>query len=1758
MHRVSIEDKLAEAELPRYLWTPPDQRVDPPIETKQILLPVSQLSWQNAERLFLRLLARIERVHAANMFGVAGQAQDGIDIYARIHSAVSPDRSDAARPFVVLQSKRVLNLTPGEIGTAVDAFIQGDWAERSKRFYYATSHSLQPTQLDDAVRAAEQRLGERGIEFVPWGIDRLSDLLRSEPDIIDDFFGRVWVRVVCGTDVAQNLAERLTNSDVDELRAELSRLYRSVFKTQDTGVATYGFSSTDSATADFIVLDGTETQKRLDTSAFVSRTDEHGTAEAPTPASGWPARRSRQHRPSRRLRLHASVTTPTREHESMRESLDTWLTAGRLNVLVGEPGSGKSSFLRFVALDILSDDPQSSAIAREFGRSLPIWLPFAFLCSHLRDGESRSVLSAVQAWLSRQDCDALWPLVERAMSDERLLLVIDGLDEWTDPRLAEAALGQLEIFLDHRDTVVAISSTRPYALNVLALTLNWRYMQIAPLTEGQQRAIVERVLCRSDAASSATGSETASAGRQIALQVDGFLYELESLQHIADLARSPLFLVLLASVWSGEPLPTRRFDIYGRLVTLLIVHHPQMRRRSSQVAPGGLSPEASQRVWAAVAFKLRQENATGYASTSEMRKLVVDALMDDTVLYWPESRAREAADDILTTAEQHLGLMVPYGSGTIGFIHRVVYEYLAGEHLSRCPLAEQVTACRQRTSDPAWRDVILSTLSAQIRPTDAKFILDDALARGSDDLPTRLRLSELLAEAIACDVLLSPRDIATFIDQLVTEVDESPWLPHRMVLVTSLTAALASEPARELLAPRFARWMRARTAEPGPALLALAHQTEISDEVAWSHMVWGLRHTEEVVQLSAADAIAHRFGADRPRLDMLVELARSTASSEIAAAVVLAAAKGWPQEVETSNLITWARAQQSLPLRVAGILGGRESSLVPDAFQLTDPEKRWITALFRHERLGGPWERLAYPLVPLAVGEDPSIADECLETLTRNETNSWDRQVAWVLAREVFGDDPRFRDWVVSELKTDHPLVMYPVSQLPEHWGQNGAFRQAVVDYITRQASQTIHEREIYELSALVPCPEIRDALLGCLDTWHPSWIVRALLRDYPDDPKVGAALVERFSLQPAQAVKYSFVAMEYLGLTEGFAFLRDMLAHEGDQRREAAMALSIAWVDCRAIVEANPGSIAYQPERVPEAEAILSSYDGDALALMCLDATLGGHELLWSDYILRAWPNNSAVVERAKALLDQPNARTAAVIAAYGGLSDFESRALTESALSQLEYLEPALRETIATELGAHNHDPRLVVGLLLDQWVLDYDRAVSRTSAVTLAHSLKRAAALRDASVLTPDIQSAIETFNAQVETEMTALGTALEERRQVGWIAMLITQNYDLLLRTHERRRPAEPARVPLHDLFGETDLMLTGLVAQSWEELERRCPGSLFDRFGSFFGGESDGATRERAVWAHLATVAQSYPAVADRLRSKIATDEELRADPQVIRWMASQEPSVDSLRALLRTLGRDARSYRAPEIDLIDSLDWRLSPQEIREHVLGAATSTWKCADGSDITASPIELNTRWRLHGDHLVLFAQLYPHDPLTQARYEDLRRDLTQYPRSNAWTWPEVIALAVNAAQAKDLPAVLLRIYGALVAGDAYQFQLMFLRAVSRRLRGDQDALAAIIVNAQYGAEITPPADDFLAGYERWVRYEADDLAYWRIFFFAKLLDGCRLLGESSRDAFKEALALPVPLLVVHDPVGFQERLLNVAWLDLLVQYESSELQM
>jgi hypothetical protein len=200
----------------RYLYAPPDSEVASPVRTWPQRLPLDALSWPDFERLCLRLVRTLGGVEHAQLYGVPGQAQSGIDIYAR----------RAGGAYTVYQCRRVATFTAAGIFDVVTDFLEGAWRGRATELVLCTSADLSRTELAEAVEAAHERLCSIGKSFLPWDVGRLSEELKAQPRLILEFFGRSWVKAFVPGAV-EELTHRLDAQQLRQLRGALRELYES-------------------------------------------------------------------------------------------------------------------------------------------------------------------------------------------------------------------------------------------------------------------------------------------------------------------------------------------------------------------------------------------------------------------------------------------------------------------------------------------------------------------------------------------------------------------------------------------------------------------------------------------------------------------------------------------------------------------------------------------------------------------------------------------------------------------------------------------------------------------------------------------------------------------------------------------------------------------------------------------------------------------------------------------------------------------------------------------------------------------------------------------------------------------------------------------------------------------------------------------------------------------------------------------------------------------------------------------------------------------------------------------------------------------------------------------------------------------------------------------------------------------------------------------------------------------------------------------
>jgi hypothetical protein len=107
------------------LWFDVDApAVASPTVTREQVLPLCSLSWENFERLCFRLAHCGGDVVDARLYGKGGQAQEGIDLYVR----------RATGDYATWQCKRYHEITITDIKNAVTKFLEGDWVSQLNYF----------------------------------------------------------------------------------------------------------------------------------------------------------------------------------------------------------------------------------------------------------------------------------------------------------------------------------------------------------------------------------------------------------------------------------------------------------------------------------------------------------------------------------------------------------------------------------------------------------------------------------------------------------------------------------------------------------------------------------------------------------------------------------------------------------------------------------------------------------------------------------------------------------------------------------------------------------------------------------------------------------------------------------------------------------------------------------------------------------------------------------------------------------------------------------------------------------------------------------------------------------------------------------------------------------------------------------------------------------------------------------------------------------------------------------------------------------------------------------------------------------------------------------------------------------------------------------------------------------------------------------------------------------------------------------------
>jgi hypothetical protein len=320
---------------PAWLEMPAERLRRPPVISRLQGLPFEELDWPNFERLVLRAVRSDRTVLDCQLYGTPGQSQHGIDLLVALASAPADKGA--------FQCKRVTTFGPADVKESVAKFEAGPWAQQVQEFTLCVASSLESTQIVETIAQERARLADRSIRFAVWDGSKsgvLNVRLKGLPEIVDDFFGREWVRSFNGDEAAARLGERLDGIDFDTLRARLAELYATIFAQHDPGLRVQVSEPIDYLER-YVHADVLENTVLEGLGQGVSKRESAGSQSELT-------------NPERTERNDPRPIALALEAFSSRRPAWEWLRDQNSCVVLGEPGYGKSALLRGLALGPVS------------------------------------------------------------------------------------------------------------------------------------------------------------------------------------------------------------------------------------------------------------------------------------------------------------------------------------------------------------------------------------------------------------------------------------------------------------------------------------------------------------------------------------------------------------------------------------------------------------------------------------------------------------------------------------------------------------------------------------------------------------------------------------------------------------------------------------------------------------------------------------------------------------------------------------------------------------------------------------------------------------------------------------------------------------------------------------------------------------------------------------------------------------------------------------------------------------------------------------------------------------------------------------------------------------------------------------------------------------------------------------------------------------------------------------------------------------
>ena len=335
-------------------------------------------------------------------------------------------------------------------------------------------------------------------------------------------------------------------------------------------------------------------------------------------------------------------------------------------VLLGDPGSGKTTITRYITYALAAGD--SSHIGKDALGLIPVLIRIATFAKAYEKDNTLHLIEYVEKELTSRP--EFGRFLRNAIEQKECLIILDGLDEVADRSLRIQITDLIQKMVAEYSGNYFLVTSRIIGYDVSPLTQEFQHATLKALTSKEQELFVNLWY---DAISTEITIEEIGAG------AEDLIKALRDKPQIARMAANPLLLTIIVLMhWRGVKLPSRRVQVYENATDTLVEYWTAQRRATE------LDAIEVKGILAPIAHYILSSNVGGVISHQDLLPRFYQGIVAQRGCN--EKEAKGIGRKMLQDINEQSGVFLErgideYDRPVYGFLHQTFGEYLAALHM---------------------------------------------------------------------------------------------------------------------------------------------------------------------------------------------------------------------------------------------------------------------------------------------------------------------------------------------------------------------------------------------------------------------------------------------------------------------------------------------------------------------------------------------------------------------------------------------------------------------------------------------------------------------------------------------------------------------------------------------------------------------------------------------------------------------------------------------------------------------------------------------------------------------------------------------------------------------------------------------------------------------------------------------------------------------------------------------------------------------